>query len=143
MSSEDTRMMKVLGNLFVLSASLLLSLMAAELMARAIFDPVDYLNPTLVGDDFLTYRIEGNTGGHDEWGFRNARRPEKADIVCVGDSMTYGIGARARESWPAVLAEIRGETVYNMSLGGYGPIQYFQLIRTLAVKLRPKTILVG
>jgi len=135
--------MKLLKNLLVLAVSLVFSLFFAELVARVVFDPVDYLNPTLVADDFLTVRIEGHTGGHDEWGFRNFRRPETANIVCIGDSMTYGISARARESWPAVLAKIRGDTVYNMGLGGYGPIQYLHLMRTLAIKLHPKIVIVG
>ena len=143
MRIRNTAAMNVLGKLLLLFVSFVFSVLAAELLARVVFDPVDYLNPTLVADKFLNVRIERHTGGHDEWGFRNARRPETADIVCIGDSMTYGMTARARESWPAVLAEIRGGTVYNMGLGGYGPIQYLHLMKTLAVRLRPKTVIVG
>jgi len=143
MRIRNTAAMNVLGKLLLLFVSFVFSVLVAELLARVVFDPVDYLNPTLVADKFLNHRIEGHTGGHDEWGFRNARRPETADIVCIGDSMTYGMAALARETWPAVLAEIRGATVYNMGLGGYGPIQYLHLMRTLAVRLRPKTVIVG
>src|SRR5215831_20969972 len=143
MRFRNTAAMNVLGKLLLLFVSFVFSVLVAELLARVVFDPVDYLNPTLVDDKFLNHRIEGYTGGHDEWGFRNARRPETADIVCIGDSMTYGMTARARESWPAVLAEIRGGTVYNMGLGGYGPIQYLHLMKTLAVRLHPKTVIVG
>ena len=81
----------VLAKLLILSTSLVFSILAAELVARAVLDPIDYLNPTVVPDEFLGHRIEGHTGGHDAWGFRNARRPETADIVCIGDSMTYGV----------------------------------------------------
>jgi hypothetical protein len=133
----------VLVKLLILSASLVFSLLVTELVARAVLDPVDYLNPKLVTDEFLGYRIEGNTGGHDAWGFRNARRPVTADIVCIGDSMTYGVSVPARESWPVILARLSGETVYNMGLGGYGPIQYLYLLQNLAVKLRPKSAIVG
>ena len=42
-----------------------------------------------------------------------------------------------------ILAKLSGESVYNMSLGGYGPIQYLYLLQNLAVKLRPKTVIVG
>jgi hypothetical protein len=112
-------------------------------MARMVLDPVDYLNPTLESDEFLNHRIRGYTGGHDEWGFRNPRRPQTADIVCIGDSLTYGVAALASESWPADLGRLRNETVYNMALGGYGPIQYLHLMRTLAPKLHPKIIIVG
>ena len=75
--------------------------------------------------------------------FRNARRPETADIVCIGDSMTYGVIVPASESWPVILAKLSGESVYNMGLGGYGPIQYLYLLQNLAVKLRPRTVIVG
>jgi hypothetical protein len=108
-----------------------------------VLDPVDYLNPTIVVDEFLGHRVDGYTGGHHEWGFRNARKPETADIVCIGDSMTYRVAAGARESWPAVLEKMGAGTVYNMSLGGYGPVQYLYLLRTKAVTLHPKTIIVG
>src|SRR5262245_48761045 len=120
-------MKRVLGNLLVLLASIILSVLAAELLARIVLDPVDYLNPTLVNDAFLNHRVQGHTGGHDAWGFRNARKPDTADIVCIGDSQTYGVSALARDSWPAVLGKIRADTVYNMGLGGYGPIQYLHL----------------
>ena len=73
----------VLGKLLILSASLVFSLLVAELVARAVLDPIDYLNPTLVPDEFLGHRIEGHTGGHDAWGFRNARRPETADMSAL------------------------------------------------------------
>jgi hypothetical protein len=57
--------------------------------------------------------------------------------------MTYGVSALASESWPAVLGGMRGLIVYNMSLGGYGPIQYLYLLETLAINLRPKIVVVG
>lgn len=135
--------MRSLGNLLLLSVSLVLSVLAAELVARIVLDPIDYLLPQVVDDDFLFHRVEGYSGGHDAWGFRNIRLAESADIVCIGDSMTYGISARARDSWPTVLGRISGTTVYNMSLGGYGPIQYLYLMRTKAMMLHPKTVIVG
>jgi len=132
-----------LGNFLLLSVSAVLSVLIAELLARNVFDPIDYLLPQLVTDDVLNYRVEGYTGSHDAWGFRNKQIPDSPRIVCIGDSMTYGISALASESWPAVLGKIRGEPVYNMGLGGYGPIQYLQLMRTKAVELRAKVVVVG
>lgn len=136
-------MKRVLNNLLLLLLSLLLGLLPAEFLARLALDPVDYLWPELVADEYLDHRIQGNTGGHDAWGFRNAGVPEKADIVCIGDSMTYGVTAMARESWPAVLGKLRGRTVYNMGLGGYGPLQYLHLLRTRAADLHPGIVIVG
>jgi hypothetical protein len=135
--------MRILANVLLLSASIILSVLGAELLSRFLVDPVDHLFPRLVSDEFLTHRVDGYSGGHDAWGFRNTRVPESADIVCIGDSMTYGIAAQARDSWPAVLGKIRATTVYNMGLGGYGPIQYLHLMRTQAVKLHPKIVIVG
>lgn len=132
-----------LTNAALVLVSLAVSLLLAELAVRLFLDPVDYLNPTLVTDQFLNHRIAPHTGGHDAWGFRNREVPDKADIVCIGDSMTYGYGARARESWPAVLAAMRGERIYNMALGGYGPIQYLYLMRTGATQLHPRIVIVA
>jgi len=136
-------MKRILGNLLVLSLSLTLSVLAAELMARHLVDPIDYLQPALVTDEFLDFRIGGHTGAHDAWGFRNQEVPGAADIVCIGDSMTYGFAARAVDSWPAVLGAMRGDRVYSMAVPGYGPIQYLQLMRTRALELHPKIVVVG
>jgi hypothetical protein len=135
--------MRIVGNVLLLIASLAVSVLAAEALSRFVVDPVDYLLPRLTSDDFLLHRVEGYSGGHDAWGFRNYQKPETADIVCIGDSMTYGISAQARDSWPAALGRISGTSVYNMGLGGYGPIQYLHLMRTKATTLHPKTIIVG
>jgi hypothetical protein len=132
-----------LTNVGLLLVSVAVALLLAELLARIFLDPVDYLNPTVVADEFLNHRIEGHTGGHDAWGFRNGEVPGSADIVCIGDSMTYGYGARARESWPAVLSVTRGQRTYNMALGGYGPIQYLYLMQTRAAQLHPKIVIVA
>jgi hypothetical protein len=136
-------MKSILGNAGLFIISVAAALTAAELAARIVLDPVDYIKPTVVADDFLNHRVVGGTGGHDAWGFRNREVPSGADIVCIGDSMTYGVAARARDSWPAVLATLNGERTYNMALGGYGPIQYLYLLRTRAVELHPKIVIVG
>lgn len=135
--------MPKLGNLLLLLVSVVLSILTGEFLARIVLDPVDYVLPRLIDDDFLFFRIEGHTGGHDAWGFRNAQTPKSADIVSIGDSFTYGLAAQARDSWPTVLGRISGKTVYNMGVPGYGPIQYLYLMRTKAVILHPKTVIIG
>ena len=82
-------------------------------------------------------------GGFDAWGFRNRFVPDASDIVAIGDSHTYGNTATMEDSWPYVLGRLTGRQVYNMALGEYGPNQYLQLLRTRAVNLRPRTIIVG
>jgi len=135
--------MKMIGNIILSLTSLVVMIFLGEFAFRTVLEPVDYLLPTLVEDPYLNHRIEGGTGGHDEWGFRNFDRPAQADIVAIGDSMTYGISARAQESWPFVLSTIGNRTVYNMALGGYGPVHYLHLLKTRAMTLNPKTIIIG
>lgn len=118
-------------------------LLLGEFAARVVLDPINYLNPTLVGDEYLGHKIEGGSAGHDEWGFRNFARPERAEIVAIGDSMTYGVAAQAAESYPNVLERLSSRTVYSMALGGYGPLQYLHLLRTRAPELHPETVIVG
>jgi len=122
---------------------LAISLLIAEGVSRTVFDPIDFLKPRRVPDDVLRYRIEPGTGAHDSRGFRNRSVPGTADIVAIGDSHTYGISARARDSWPSALGRMTGKTVYNMSLGGYGPAEYLYLMENEALALHPKIIMAG
>jgi hypothetical protein len=75
-----------LGNIALLLASLAFALLLCELIARLILNPVDYLSPVLVRDEILGIRPTGKSGGDDNWGFRNAKVPETAEIVTLGDS---------------------------------------------------------
>ena len=64
-------------------------------------------------------------------GFRNAAVPVAADIVTIGDSMTYGNNAVMEENWPAwMLAALQREDVkvYNMSTGGWAAVQYLDML---------------
>lgn len=136
-------MSKLIKNVLIVLVSVIVSLAAAEGLSRLFLDPIDFLKPTRIPDPVLRYAIEPGTGAHDAWGFRNESVPAKADIIAVGDSHTYGISATADDSWPSALGRMRGETVYNISLGGYGPAEYFYLIADKAVRLGPKYVIVG
>jgi lysophospholipase L1-like esterase len=134
-------------NFVLLGVLLVISLTAGtllgEIILRLVADPVDFLAPRLELDDIQGYKIASGSAGHDAWGFRNPEVPQKADIVTIGDSQTYGDGANHENSWPAVLGHISGKTVYNLSLGGYGPTQYLNLLQQYALKLNPEQIIVG
>ena len=91
----------------------------------------------------LDHVIKPGSGGHDAWGFRNKTVPASTNIVAIGDSQTYGASAAAKDSWPSTLQRISKLSVYNLALGGYGPVQYFHLLTTYATKLKPKIIIVG
>ncbi len=83
-----------------------------------------------------------HTDGH---GFRNAWPwPETADIVFVGDSLTFGYGVEDDESWPAIIgAALPQLRVINLGLIGASPEQYVRIYETFGVPLQPKLLVVG
>ena len=130
-------------NFLLIFISIAGTLLIAECISRIVFDPIDFLKPKAVPDEVLRYRIDPGSGAHDSLGYRNKSVPAAADIVAIGDSHTYGISARASESWPSALAEMTGKSVYNMSLGGYGPAEYLYLMESEALKFHPDIIIAG
>jgi lysophospholipase L1-like esterase len=88
------------------------------------------------------FRVMHDTDGH---GFRNAWPwPDRADIVAVGDSLTFGYGVDAGRAWPSVLARaLPGTRVVNLGLVGASAPQYLRLHELFGVPLRPALLLVG
>jgi lysophospholipase L1-like esterase len=127
----------------LLASSILLAGLLGEGAARIVLNRVDYLAVDPVYDSILGARLKSYAAGHDEWGFRNREVPDSAEVVAIGDSQTYGVSAPALLSWPAQLASLTGRRVYNLALGSYGPVQYEELLRTRALRLRPTVIVVG
>lgn len=119
------------------------ALLLGEVVARFVVNPGDFLFATLVDDPILGNRIKPNTTEHDALGFRNAKVPERANVVAIGDSQTYGVSAPRDGSWPHQLGELLHEPVYNMALGGYGPLQYLYLAEHEAKKFQPRQLVVG
>ncbi len=95
-----------------------------------------------MSDDTLVKRGNPRHPEHDENGYRNTRVVTHADIVAIGDSHTYGYSVKPDEAWPRLLKELTGCEVYNMSLGGYGPLEYAYLARE-AKDLKPRLMIVG
>jgi lysophospholipase L1-like esterase len=78
-------------------------------------------------------------------GFRNRAVPNVADIVVIGDSQTYGNNAWLEENWPSHMRNALGRKlplVYNMSVGGWGAVQYLNMLK-YATQLRPKVVVVA
>lgn len=132
-----------LSNLVLVICSLAFSIVLTEMALRVMLDPVDYLKPTLVGDPILGHKIRPTTAGHDNLGFRNRSVPKRVDVLAVGDSMTYGNQALARDAWPKQFSRLSNMSVYNMGLGGYGPVQYFHLVRLGLEMFHPRIVVVG
>lgn len=134
---------KLLTNVTITGASLVLGILLCELLARVVLNPADYLSVEMVQDPVLGATPSPRSrAGFDEWGFRNRKRPEQVDIVAIGDSHTYGNTATMEDSWPYVLSALTGRSVYNMGLGGYGPNQYQHLLQQ-ALQLKPRLVLCG
>jgi hypothetical protein len=125
----------------LLTLSLLISIMIGEGLLRIIFDPADYLQAQLIPDDILGHRVASNH--YDSWGFRNKAVPAQVKNVAIGDSVTYSILTTANDSWPGKLHKLTGQDVYNLSLGGYGPVQYYYLLKARAFQLNPSLVIVG
>jgi len=135
---------KIVLNLFVLAVAVSVGLLLAELGARLVLNPADFLKLEVVPDNILgAVPSPSAMAGFDKWGFRNRTVPQTADIVAVGDSHTYGNTARMIDAWPYVLGKLTGLRVYNMGLGGYGPNQYFHLSKTKALTLKPRILMWG
>jgi len=132
-------------NLLLLAMAGVFGLLLCEGIARLVLRPADYLSVEMVKDEVLGAVPSPHTkaGGFDAWGFRNREVPDTADIVVIGDSQTYGSAATMTDSWPYVLGRLTGRRVYSMALGGYGPNQYLHLLKTKALSLKPRMIVVG
>jgi hypothetical protein len=131
------------ANAIVVGISLVVAVGLSELGARLVLNSADYLSVSTVKDDVLGITIPPKAAGFDEWGFRNASVPAHADVVAVGDSHTFGNTARMDDAWPSVVARATGRTVYNLGLGGYGPNQYYHLLTTRGLALKPKWVFCG
>ncbi|MGB5473589.1 MAG: SGNH/GDSL hydrolase family protein [Gammaproteobacteria bacterium] len=91
------------------------------------------------------YPPEPAIGPNDLLGFRNAAVPVAADIVTIGDSMTYGNNAPMQENWPAWMqSALQREdvNVYNMSTGGWAAVQYLDMLGH-AASFRPYLVVVA
>lgn len=95
-----------------------------------------------IADARLLYRGDPAFPEHDSRGFRNPDALERADVVLLGDSMTYGSGVPPNDTWARVLAAETGLTVYNMAFGGWGPLQAAFVLPD-ALALKPKTVIYG
>ena len=99
---------------------------------------------------------ENGTGRHNADGFRDDRDLATIDampghrlVVCVGESSTYGIGARdAREAWPARLeAHLRRASgrddwiVYNAGYPAFTSHQIAQLLHLRLLAHRPAAVI--
>lgn len=112
-------------------------------LSSALVPAVDALTrpqAALIEDDRLGVKGNPNWPDHDVRGFRNATALEKASVVALGDSHTYGTNVAAEEAWPSVLARLQEKPVYNMGTPGNASSHAFDG-RPVAMSLDPETII--
>src|SRR3989338_5029966 len=125
-------------NVAVVIGGFFVAFVLAEVVLRVFF-------PAHVTPDRRLGWIAHQGGGWDVRGWRNALPLDQANIVAIGDSMTMGddvTRVTREEAWPQVLGSLASTSVYQMALGGYGPVQYDELLDE-AIPLHPKIVLVG
>jgi hypothetical protein len=134
---------RTLRGVLVGIAFAVLLLAVGEAIVRLGFDRGGVLSPTMVRDRQFGAVVALNTPGHDRWGFRNVVVPAHAEVVALGDSMTYGAYAAPDEAWPRVLAREANVTVYNAAISGWGPSQFLCAMKVYGRPLRPKFVIIG
>lgn len=87
---------------------------------------------------------DGLAGPTDLLGFRNRAVPDRAAVIAIGDSQTYGNNASLDENWPSQLGRElgSGRRLYAMATGGWGGVQYWDVFRK-ALAFRPRAVVVA
>lgn len=119
----------------------LVLLMLSELGLRT-FGPPASAPDVLREDAELGHALAPGSGTADGSGFRNATVPERAEVLCVGDSQTWGFHVERDETYAVQLGKALQVTAYQMANGGYGPVQYRALVRR-GLALQPRLVVVG
>lgn len=90
------------------------------------------------------YTKSDKVGPTDLLGFRNHSVPHQADVITIGDSQTAGAGIPIDASWPQQLQRLLGNTatVYNMSVGGWGAVQYLDMWSKAQV-FEPRAVIIA
>jgi hypothetical protein len=118
-------------------------LLAGELALRlacAVWLPANVvLAHHRVRDERVGWRLNPAYPDIDRWGFRNAAVPERADVVVIGDSQTYGYGVAPEQAWPSRLQTQTGRSVYNVACSAWGTAHGLVLFDSLRA-LQPRVV---
>ena len=116
-----------------------------------IFRPEDFQSDNFIISDPFIMRAKpllrgfAEMGPNDLLGFRNRSIPNIADIITIGDSQTYGNNVYMEQNWPSSLAAVMDDnlpTLYNMSVGGWGAAEYFEIFNK-ALHFEPKVVVIA
>lgn len=129
-------------NLCLLLLSLLISVLVCETVVRLVRPASDIFPADPASDPIMGIRLLPFQSGHDGQGFRNITAAGYFPIVCIGDSMIYGVGVARRYAIPQQLGRLLNQPVYNMGMGSYGPVQYYQLLIN-SRQMHPQTTIIS
>lgn len=92
----------------------------------------------------LDTRFQGQLLRTDERGFRRATAgepsPGAGEILCLGDSLTFGWGVADEEAWPARLSDMLERPVRNLAVPGYTSWQGLRLLEDEVLGRRPALV---
>lgn len=91
------------------------------------------------------FPVVSGMGPNDLLGFRNKGIPNKADIVVIGDSQTYGNDVPFEQNWPNQMKPFftpKKAAIYSMAVGGWGGVQYLDMFDKAKV-FQPKVVVVA
>jgi lysophospholipase L1-like esterase len=71
------------------------------------------------------------------------RREGRARVLVVGDSVSWGVGVRADEAWPARLGERLDVEVVNLAMNGWDASQSASLLEAVGAAWAPHAVLYG
>jgi hypothetical protein len=78
---------------------------------------------------------------YDQNGFRNRSDLGRADLVAIGDSFVEAMTVPDDQMMTSLLASMQHQTVVNLGMWGYGPLEELIVLKRYALPLRPHTIL--
>jgi hypothetical protein len=103
-------------------------------------DEFGYLVKPFRNDEIVTIDF-AYTRQTDQFGFSNAKWPDSADVVIMGDSLLNGIGVGLEQQFTAVVEKsIPGASVLNLSLSGASPEHLLRFYRKFAAQTQPRIV---
>jgi hypothetical protein len=95
----------------------------------------------ITGHPDYSYRVQTNSLGYDDIGFRDDGIDGQPFAIALGDSFTWGDGTDNDKIWVERLETETGLDVANLGMSGYGSLQQLRLFQTYGQPLKPKLLL--
>lgn len=76
----------------------------------------------------------------DAYGGRNPAREDHADVVLLGDSITYGHGVEESVTFSHVMRDRLHHSVMNLGFMGRCPVHYVAMMRNIVLPRRPRVV---